>query len=1085
MTEFEKKAIINVKASDNNTIITLSYSKKEDEKKNNNTLSYGDVTLSAGNFTDENNNKKSEKSIKKLINEIYQRTKEIEEENNIDKIKVIIKGNGPGKQLIQDKLLSSKLKDKIEFKINNQIISRRKKKRKDKIKYKEKYGSYKDYKWRMRKKNKNYFILRKKYNFSRRILNSSDLKEIFGKKKLEEFQSGKFKSKQAEKLIAAHELSNNKRYIKFGFYDQKTQGKGQHRTFSWLEQLGDLNKVRKVLRNCGMKRWENLKSLPDKWPEGTEIIKEIDGFILNLNRIIKKNNNNKKIILNIHTEIQDYNLKLLAKYFFLQFEKMDELLREERRPRKPRANSGKAYYLIDLIILESKLRRKRKRLSYRLRDRGDLTLKLRDSLSRYIRSDLDFLYKDYEQLKLINNKFSKKKFDEIMENYKKKMDNVGPKHFYLDDLYKIKWLCIPIMHNLMYKLKKIPTYTKNFRNDKDGPLASYQDLSYDFNKYDNTYSFKNKLSFNTNIYNKLLNKRIKNDVIEDTNFETIGEELFKNKNWFLKGNDSYLTYFYNNKFVKKLLNGKQTVQNKNNVKIIEGIFKSGKLHGKGTIYYKNGDKKEEGVYKNGRLNGKGTLWYIDNKLKVKGTFKDGKLIGENEVFHNRFYYNKDFKKLIQILKFKGNFKEGLLVGEGIEYYTDGTIYRYGNFVKGKLNGEGFMSLKSNGIKYYSGPSGKKMCKIDKLTNYIFNLYYYDLGFKFTEGMKRRKINGFKIIGNFKNQILDGKGYITYNLKKLNRGRKNHYYFAMIKDNLYNNLGKNKKLELKILELKKQINFMKKELANKDSKLFITITNNDHLVRKIVKKKLIELEEKYQYYLEYKKKANLENLFSLSKKYKFYWSGEKHSRNKTRVARFYLDPKYHYLLASSGEYRQGRLINGSKYQLIRKNSGFFNMLIQNGKFDNKSNLIEGIKRRNVRISDQRFRDAKAKKDFSENDSLAYDELLNSIGDSKKFCNYYQGKFKNNNLDGKAKIYGIPPNHKKWIGNHGRGSVLGFQHNIDPNLKKLILVFEAEYDNDGIKRLIKNYQHKNRSHYNSVPKRNNFHKKINIIKYTDIN
>ena len=116
-------------------------------------------------------------------------------------------------------------------------------------------------------------------------------------------------------------------------------------------------------------------------------------------------------------------------------------------------------------------------------------------------------------------------------------------------------------------------------------------------------------------------------------------------------------------------NGQGTVTFPSGNKYV-GEFRDGKFNGQGTVIFANGDKYV-GEYRDGKRNGQGTYTFASGN-KYVGEYRDGKFNGQGTFI----FANGD--------RYAGEFRDGKFNGQGIEYRSDGSIAKSGQWADGAL-----------------------------------------------------------------------------------------------------------------------------------------------------------------------------------------------------------------------------------------------------------------------------------------------------------------------------------------------------------------------------------------------------------------
>jgi antitoxin component YwqK of YwqJK toxin-antitoxin module len=221
--------------------------------------------------------------------------------------------------------------------------------------------------------------------------------------------------------------------------------------------------------------------------------------------------------------------------------------------------------------------------------------------------------------------------------------------------------------------------------DKNKKNTIHSEIFYCDDKIINKKKFKN---------NKLVEFIIYNDR------ESIIEKYYENGNLNEK-------YTFNK---DKKIDGVYIKYFSDNDKInIKCNYINGDKEGLYIEYYKNGDIKFETNYVKDKMNGFYREYYNDNRIKIITFYKDNLLNGHYEEFYNsgkkyidchyinnclddtyiKYYENENIHFLCNY-KYKEsitNIYDKNKHGEFIEYYENGEIFKQGNYVNNKLNGE--------------------------------------------------------------------------------------------------------------------------------------------------------------------------------------------------------------------------------------------------------------------------------------------------------------------------------------------------------------------------------------------------------------
>jgi hypothetical protein len=180
---------------------------------------------------------------------------------------------------------------------------------------------------------------------------------------------------------------------------------------------------------------------------------------------------------------------------------------------------------------------------------------------------------------------------------------------------------------------------------------------------------------------------------------------------------------YEGNFVDGELEGKGKMTSP--TKTYEGMFHKGVFHGEGTITYTKTGRKYVGEFENGTYHGSGV--YFGNSFTYAGTFKEGDFVhglicmpngarfeGECEKYapkQGTFLTKRGYKYIGALNKF--NFEGYGKLIYPIRHLETGElttiVYYEGNFIGGKLNGQGVMVWR-NGKKWRGEWVDSKMVK---------------------------------------------------------------------------------------------------------------------------------------------------------------------------------------------------------------------------------------------------------------------------------------------------------------------------------------------------------------------------------------
>ena len=263
---------------------------------------------------------------------------------------------------------------------------------------------------------------------------------------------------------------------------------------------------------------------------------------------------------------------------------------------------------------------------------------------------------------------------------------------------------------------------------------------------------------NNNIVNgsKIMkyNKNIKNNKYKNNHYFKVDEN---NKAHLKKiSTNEKIDYLINN--IKSFYDGETDIIN-NKIK-----------NGFGVLLQNNGEKKV-GTWNNNKF--EGWNYYIDiNGTLYIGLFVNGKLNGKGERYElNGKIYRGDFVNNIpegkgretnNIYVYEGEFKKGKKEGKGKIIYKNNGDWYEGKFENDNFNGGGHYVWKKNGYEYFGNYingiiEGKGIFKYgDKA------IYKGEFKNGVKEGIGEWLTKNNKIIGNFKNDLPHGKGYLEDN-----------------------------------------------------------------------------------------------------------------------------------------------------------------------------------------------------------------------------------------------------------------------------------------------------------------------------------
>ena len=321
-----------------------------------------------------------------------------------------------------------------------------------------------------------------------------------------------------------------------------------------------------------------------------------------------------------------------------------------------------------------------------------------------------------------------------------------------------------ILDNLIsFEQKLIYKYNQNIINNNPNLIKSinnFADIILDYqNSWKKYYDIKPELNncSNNNCIKKYGSKIMKyNKNIKNNKYNN--EQIFKideNNKFHLKqiSFENKIDYLINN--IKSYYEGETTSKNfkikngfgillQNNGEKKVGCWNNNKFEGwnyyidsNGTLYI--------GLFINGKLNGKGEKYTLNNEIYF-GDFINNLPDGKGKEINNFYEYEGQFKngkkegKGKIIYKNNGDWYEGMFSDDnfngGGHYFWNKTSYEYiGNYVNGVMEGRGIFKYADKAI--YKGE--------------------FKNGLK--EGTGEWITQNNKIIGNFKNDLPHGEGYL--------------------------------------------------------------------------------------------------------------------------------------------------------------------------------------------------------------------------------------------------------------------------------------------------------------------------------------
>ena len=346
-----------------------------------------------------------------------------------------------------------------------------------------------------------------------------------------------------------------------------------------------------------------------------------------------------------------------------------------------------------------------------------------DSIKTYLNKEIEF---DQKQITLLTSNIRgflfRKNYNESLKT--ELLDHTNELYFEFISLLKYKKSFKIINNNNNENLKKILKTNWEEFYEKD-PILNINSKISEIKKYKNglIFKYKNKNVPYTDINQCLSNIEscYKGSVDLYTNLKCGYGELF-NLDGILK-----IGTFYND-----LFNGwNQIIDDNGNIYI--GLCENDYLNGKGIIYNSDNNYIYKGEINNLNKNGKGIEIFDDNIFE--GIFMNNMKLKGDLKFKNGDIY-------------KGSFSNDKFNGAGKYIWEEKNKEYTGNFLDGKIHGDGLMIYEGN--KYYKG--------------------MYNNGIKEGKG-EFGYLNGDKYCFNFKDGIPNGKG-----IKIDKKGRKYEIFY---------------------------------------------------------------------------------------------------------------------------------------------------------------------------------------------------------------------------------------------------------------------------------------------------------------------
>ena len=299
-------------------------------------------------------------------------------------------------------------------------------------------------------------------------------------------------------------------------------------------------------------------------------------------------------------------------------------------------------------------------------------------------------------------------------------------------------------------LTKNFTSTKILNNEENEKLKNIMKTSWaSFYSKDPTISIKNQLNKAKKYANGMIFK-YKNS---NYNSDSI-DQCLRNVEYCYKGSIELITNKKCGYGELISINGEQSI----------GTFLNDEFSG-WNIHIKSNGELYVGLFINDLLNGHGICYNMENEYLFKGIFKDSQKEGYGEEFSEGNNYKGEFKEDRKCGKgeiiFKNNdvyigeFENDRIIGLGKYIWKNNEKEYEGNFVNGKINGNGL--LKWGKFKYYKGmfingiKEGKGEFGYINRKKYFFN---FKNNLPFDEGYYINKDNEKCIVSYNQGKIID-------------------------------------------------------------------------------------------------------------------------------------------------------------------------------------------------------------------------------------------------------------------------------------------------------------------------------------------
>ena len=295
----------------------------------------------------------------------------------------------------------------------------------------------------------------------------------------------------------------------------------------------------------------------------------------------------------------------------------------------------------------------------------------------------------------------------------------------------------------------------NEKNDENSSI--YENNKDSFINMENNQNYENEKKFDEKLQCSDIEQEIEKSLDDikgtNTNKNIIDEELINMMNLIDKGNgcENEIVFegekcIFNGKLDDKInISGKGKINLKDG-RIYDGTFVNGKLEGKGNYINNKGDVFI-GNFTDGILNGKGKIIKkIENNNKSNGAHDE----------KNNDNINNDENNMENNLVYEGDIKNFMKEGYGIEKCPEYTYEGY--FHNDKKNGQGSIIYLKQGRKY------KGEFKNNEITGKGFLTYENNQTYngELLNGKKEGKgkytwPDGSEFIGEYKNDVKEGDG----------------------------------------------------------------------------------------------------------------------------------------------------------------------------------------------------------------------------------------------------------------------------------------------------------------------------------------